>query len=39
MNGEAPKYLEDLWIVKSQIKPAVPLPKTNCYKQSFSYSG
>ena len=41
MNGEAPKYLEDLFRPKevnsqvdlrnSQNKLAVPLPKTDCY--------
>ena len=49
MNGRAPKYLIDLFRPKesnSQIglrdslnKLAVPLPKTDCYKQSISYSG
>ena len=49
MNGRAPTYLVDLFRPKesnSQIglrdslnKLAVPLPKTDCYKQSISYSG
>ena len=49
MNGKAPKYLKDLFRPKevnsqvdlrnSQNKLAVPLPKTDCYKQSISYSG
>ena len=49
MNGKVPKYLEDLFRPKevnsqvdlrnSQNKLAVPLPRTDCYKQSFSYSG
>ena len=49
MNGQAPTYLEDLFRPKetnNQIelrdlinKLAVPLPKTDCYKQFISYSG
>ena len=49
MNGKAPTYLEDLFRPKetdNQIelrdsinKLAVPLLKTDCYKQSISYSG
>ena len=49
MNSRALKYLVDLFRPKesnSQIglrdslnKLAVPLPKTDCYKQSISYSG
>ena len=49
MNDKAPTYLEDLFRSKetgNQIelrdsinKLAVPLPKTDCYKQSISYSG
>ena len=49
MNGKAPTYLEDLFRPKEIVnqielrdsinKLAVPLPKTDCYKQSISYSG
>lgn len=49
MNGRAPKYMEDLFRTKEQItslvlrdasnKLAVPFPKTDCFKQSISYSG
>ena len=49
MNGKAPKYLEDLFrpsqsntalvLRDSENKLAVPQPKTDCFKQSFSYSG
>ena len=49
MNGQAPTYLEDLFRPKETnnqielrdliIKLAVPLPKTDCYKQFISYSG
>ena len=49
MNGKAPTYLEDLFRPKQTVnqielrdsinKLAVPLPKTDCYKQSISYSG
>ena len=49
MNGKAPTYLEDLFRPKETVnqielrdsinKLAVPLPKTDCYKQSISYSG
>ena len=49
MNGKAPTYLEDLFRSKETVnqtelrdsinKLAVPLPKTDCYKQSISYSG
>ena len=48
MNGKAPRYSEDLFMPKqtsaalllrdSHNKLAVPLPKTDCFKQSFSYS-
>ena len=47
--NKAPKYLEDLFRPKevnsqvdlrnSQNKLAVPLPRTDCYKQSISYGG
>ena len=49
MNGKAPTYLEDLFRPKETVnqiglrdsinKLAVPLPKTDCYKQSVCYSG
>ena len=44
MNGKALTYLEDLFKAKGKLrdstnKLAVPLPKTDCYKQSISYSG
>ena len=49
MNGKAPTYLEDLFRPKETVnqielrdsinKLAVPLPKTDCYKQYISYSG
>ena len=49
MSGRAPKYIEDLFRTKEQItslvlrdssnKLAVPFPKTDCFKQSISYSG
>ena len=49
MNGKAPRYPEDLFrqnqtsaallLRDSDNKLAVPLPKTDCFKQSFSYSG
>ena len=49
MNGKAPNYLEDLFKPKqlkttlllcdSDNKLEIPLPTTDCYKQSFSYSG
>ena len=49
MNGKAPTYLEDLFRSKETVnqielrdsinKLAVPLPKTDLYKQSISYSG
>ena len=49
MNGKAPKYLEDLFrpsqsntalvLRDSENKLAVPQPKTDCFKQPFSYSG
>ena len=49
MNGKAPKYLEDVFrpkevnsqvdLCNSQIKLAVPLPRTDCCKQSISFSG
>ena len=49
MNGQAPTYLEDLFRPKETnnqielrdliIKLAVPLPKTDCYKQFISYGG
>ena len=48
INGKAPTYLEDLFRPKETVnqielrdsinKLAVPLPKTDCYKQSISYS-
>ena len=48
MNGRAPKYIEVLFRTKEQItslvlrdasnKLAVPFPKTDCFKQSISYS-
>ena len=49
MSGRAPKYIEDLFRTKEQItslvlrdssnKLVVPFPKTDCFKQSISYSG
>ena len=49
MNGRTSKYWEDLLRTKEQIislvlrdassKVAVPFPKTDCFKQSISYSG
>ena len=49
MNVKADKHLEDLFrpmevnsqvdLSNLQIKLAVPLPRTDCYKQSISYSG
>ena len=49
MSGRAPKYIEDLFRTKEQItslvlrdssnKLEVPFLKTDCFKQSISYSG
>ena len=45
--AKLPTYLEDLFRPKETVNQielrdsilAVPLPKTDCYKQSISYSG
>ena len=49
MNRKAPKYLEDLFRPKQSKsslvlrdaanKLEIPMPKTDCFKQSISYSG
>ena len=49
IDGKAPTYLGDLFRPKETLnqielcdsinKLAVPLPKTDCFKQSISYSG
>ena len=49
MNRKAPKYLEDLFrpkqsksslVLRDAVnKLAIPMPKTDCFKQSISYTG
>ena len=47
LNGLAPNYLSSKFIQRSEViilrdsdgKLAIPLPRTNYYKNSFSYSG
>ena len=49
LNNETPEYLSSRFINRMALTPynlrnteaklAVPLPRTDCYKRSFSYSG